>query len=434
MAVLAALPVLPLAQNRHIALAVSGGSDSTALLHLAVLQSRRIAHPPEITAITVDHRLRSGSTAEARAVESMCAALGVRHITLPWEGAKPSSGIQDAARTARRNLIAAAAVRIGAEAVLTGHTFDDQLETVAMRQKRGPGPGLAGISPVSFVFNDAGAGEPVLFKRPLLETSRAALRGFLHGTGTSWIDDPSNENAAYERVAIRKELAAYGFEARSKLQELQKKIECERTQTSMQISEFIRAHVVTTAPGLLRIDYGFAQNRGFDETKDAFRVLHAFAAALPALADEAHARSMSLAASACANSRSPSSRYGSGGVLTDFRKQGIYFMQEQRRSTTNPAPFSGRYRLTRTEAAIPPMPKPDPVPAPASLIRKAAAAEPIFDCPNAGATSCDDAFRSGRRLRLLINPWPDLVPSYDLPAYNALAAVIGAPQIDLPLL
>lgn len=434
MADLAALPVLPLAEHRHIALAVSGGSDSTALLHLAVRQCRRHANPPEITAITVDHRLRSGSTAEARAVQSMCADLGIRHMTLNWEGAKPSSGIQDAARKARRSLIAAAAVRIGADAVFTGHTLDDQLETVAMRQKRGPGPGLAGIAPVSFVFNDAGAGEPVPFKRPMLAASRDALQDFLHKSGIAWIEDPSNENTAYERVAIRQELAATGQQTHFELHQLQKKTAHERTQTSTRIGEFIHAHVVATASGLIRIDYGFAQCRSFDETKDALRVLQAFAAGLPALADEAHARSMSLAASACAKSRSPSARYGSGGTLTDFRKQGVYLMQEQRRNSANPAPFSGRYRLTGAELATPPLPKPDPVPAPASLIRKAAAAEPIFDCPNAGATSCDNAYRSGRRLRLLINPWPDLVPSYDLPAYNALAEVIGAPQIDLPLL
>jgi tRNA(Ile)-lysidine synthase len=435
MADLAALPVLPLAENRHIALAVSGGSDSTALLHLAVRQCRSMVNPPEITAITVDHRLRSGSTAEARAVESMCAALGVRHMILAWEGAKPSSGIQDAARNARRNLIAAAAVRIGADAVFTGHTLDDQLETVAMRQKRGHGPGIAGIAPASFVFNDAGAGEPVLFKRPMLETSRPALRDFLQGIGTAWIEDPSNENVAFERVAIRQALAAAGPQPRFELHQMQKETALERTRISKRIGEFISAHGASTAPGLLRIDYGFAQNRSFDETRNAFRVLQAFAAGLPALADEAHARAMSHAASAFAHTRSPSARYGSGGVLTDLRKQGVYLMQEQRRGGTNPGPFSGRYRLTGTEPATPPpLPKPDPVPAPASLIRKAAVAEPIFDCPYAGASSCHEACRDGKRLRLLVNPWPDLVPSFDLPAYNALAEIIGARQIDSPLL
>lgn len=435
MAESSALPVLPLAGKRHIILAVSGGSDSTALLHLAAQQRSKLANPPEISAVTVDHRLRSGSTAEARAVESMCATLGIRHTKLAWEGDKPASGIQGAARNARRKLLAAAAGKASADAVFTGHTLDDQLETVAMRQLRGSGHGLAGIAPVSFVFNDEGAGEPVPFMRPLLGTTRSDLRRYLTTIGVEWIDDPSNENVAFERVAIRKELAASGQQRFTGLAALQQRFAKERILLAPQVAGIIKSNAFCTAPGLTRVDHAIAKDKAHTDTVLALRVLLAFASGTPGLAEESHAGSMLSAAGAYADARSRSARYGRGGVLTDFRKQGMYLLQEQRRGTMYSAPFAGRYRATGLEPGEkPPLAHADPVAAPASLIRKAAAAEPIFDCPNSGATSCIAAFRAGRRLRLLINPWPDLVPSFDLAPYNALSEIAGVPPIDLPLL
>lgn len=200
-------------------------------------------------------------------------------------------------------------------------------------------------------------------------------------------------------------------------------------------SSIIEATTFLTAPGLIRVDYAIAAEKSPEDAIFALRILQSFASAMPALADEIHARSMYAAAGAYGEAKTPSAKYGKGGVLTEFRKQGMYLLQEQRRGQMNAAPFAGRYRLTGTEPANkPPVPKADPIPAPASLIRKAAVAEPIFDCPNSGATSCDEAFHKGRRLRLLVNPWPDLVPSFDLSVYNALAATIGVPQMDSPLL
>ena len=431
----ATLPVLPLAGHRHILLAVSGGSDSTALLHLAAWQRQTLANPPQITAVTVDHRLRSGSTAEARAVETMCAALGIRHMILAWEGDKPTSGIQDAARNARRSLIAAAAVRIGADIVFTGHTYDDQLETVAMRQKRGTGPGLAGIAPVSFVFDDAGAGEVVQFRRPMLGASRAVLQGLLRLSGISWVDDPSNDNDAFERVAVRRELAQSDRSRHAELAHACRQAASGRITASRSAARLVEDFVFATAPGLIRIDHAIAS---VTETECAavLRILMAFSAGTPFPAEIAHAvRLQNSWRQALANSKVSPVRIGLGGALADIRRDGLYLLQEQRRNIPNPASFAGRYRLTGIEpASSPPPPNADPVSAPASLIRKAAVAEPIFDCPSAGATSCDEAYRNGRRLRLLLNPWPDLVPSFDLPAYNSLAAVIGAPPIDSPLL
>src|SRR5205807_3981879 len=97
----------PLARASALVLAVSGGPDSTALMFLvarwaAALKTTR----PKLLAVTIDHRLRPESAGEARAVKRLARGLGVAHRTLRWEGAKPKTGLQQAARAARYGLLA----------------------------------------------------------------------------------------------------------------------------------------------------------------------------------------------------------------------------------------------------------------------------------------------------------------------------------------
>src|SRR5439155_25380313 len=95
-------------------LAVSGGSDSTALMVLFADWLREVGRPAAgFTVLTVDHGLRPESAAEARAVGQQAAARGFRHAVLAWEGAKPRTGVQAAARAARYRLLAAYARREG---------------------------------------------------------------------------------------------------------------------------------------------------------------------------------------------------------------------------------------------------------------------------------------------------------------------------------
>ncbi len=180
---------------------VSGGGDSVGLLMAldAALQSGR--HPGlTVAACTVDHALRDASAEEARWVADLCARRGIAHVTRRWCGEKPARGIQAAARAARHTLLAEAARTIGADAIVTAHNRDDQRETVAMRMARSTeGAGLAGIAPATLLFGS------VWVLRPLLGVSREEIRGYLHGLGQSWLEDPSNENRAFERVRIRKE-------------------------------------------------------------------------------------------------------------------------------------------------------------------------------------------------------------------------------------
>ena len=121
-----------LRSERHIALAVSGGSDSMALLRLAEQWSKK--NSVKISALTVDHGLRAEAAAEARQVADWCATLSLNHHTLRWEGVKPKTGLQAKARVARYDLMGDWCVSNGVSYLLTGHTMDDQAETVLMRQ------------------------------------------------------------------------------------------------------------------------------------------------------------------------------------------------------------------------------------------------------------------------------------------------------------
>jgi tRNA(Ile)-lysidine synthase len=188
----------PIADARHVALAVSGGSDSIAMLRLAEDWSRRRSNAPKLTVLTVDHGLRADSAREATQVAEWTGARGLNHAILTWTGAKPLTGIQAKARNARYDLMSEWCRNHGADWLLTAHTLEDQAETVLMRLAR-----TASIDSLAAIPR-VGQWQGTRLFRPLLGTSRTTLRGLLGELGQSWIDDPSNEDEVFERVRVRK--------------------------------------------------------------------------------------------------------------------------------------------------------------------------------------------------------------------------------------
>ncbi len=179
----------------HLAVAVSGGGDSMALLLLAQIWCQ--ARGGHVTALTVDHRLRAASTAEARDVAGWCRERAIAHVTLIWDGAKPARAIQARARVARYALLEEWCREAGVLHLLLGHHRDDQAETIAMRAAKKSGPdGLAGMAVIA-------EHRDVRLLRPLLGVAKQDLLGWLRGQGEVWLEDPSNGDPRFERARLR---------------------------------------------------------------------------------------------------------------------------------------------------------------------------------------------------------------------------------------
>lgn len=184
----------------RLALAVSGGGDSLAMLLLA-----HAAIPDRIAAATVDHGLREGSAAEAATVVQLCRRIGVPHATLSV--AVAAGNLQDRARAARYGALARWCLGEGLRALATAHQLDDQAETLVMRLNRGSGlAGLAGVR-----ARGAAPDADLLLVRPLLGWRRCELASVTEAAGVVPAVDPSNDDDRFERVRVRKALGKDGL-------------------------------------------------------------------------------------------------------------------------------------------------------------------------------------------------------------------------------
>ena len=188
----------PIAQEKSIGLAVSGGSDSLGLMLLVHSWLQAEGRGTDIVVYCVDHRLREESAGECAEVARLAADLGFKSRTLIWRGEKPDTGVQAAARVARYRLIGREMQKDDVHILLTGHHMQDQSETVLMRLAHSSGiSGLAGMRQFSEV-------EGVTLFRPLLKMRREYLADIVSKAGYVPADDPSNGNEKYERVRWRK--------------------------------------------------------------------------------------------------------------------------------------------------------------------------------------------------------------------------------------
>lgn len=180
-----------------LAIAVSGGSDSMAVLDLL---SKANSQNRTLFCFTVDHQLREDAKLEAQFVSDFCAERNIAHQTHVWNDVKPKTGLQNAARWARYKLLDRACRDIGAVGLVTGHNLDDQIETVHMRllrDKSGEGAGLSGMANAALFF------QTMWVLRPFLSVGKQELKDHLVRSSLNWKEDPSNIDERYERVRVR---------------------------------------------------------------------------------------------------------------------------------------------------------------------------------------------------------------------------------------
>lgn len=414
-------------KHDKIIAAVSGGSDSLALLDLAV--TSLAGTKTELIAVTVDHRLRPEAAAEARRVGEICRHLGVRHLTVSWDDPDTvAGGLIARAREARYRLLARAAEERGADLVLLGHTADDQAETIAMRAVRklhdaeGWDRGGAGMARAT-LFDGR-----VWLVRPLLGESRQALRAHLARRGLGWIDDPTNSDTRYERPQIRAKLTQ--AEAAPLLLTAAEAAKL-RAAMGRRAARLIDRFVGMPAPGLYRIDPEMMFEGDAEAALYAFRCLLAVAGGREHLPD--HNRTDALFARLAA----PGLCATLSRTRVEVHRQGVFLSRETRdlpRVEARPGiVWDGRLRLrTKTVASgslvvsmgadsASEAAKAYPM-APGRLVRIALSAEPELVYEGVTNTSPGAAFE--RR----VAPYARFLGEYDLELAAALAGVVGASQ------
>ncbi len=195
------------------ALAVSGGSDSVALMILSAAWARAYDQPQPIV-LTIDHGLRAGAAEEAQQVTEWATAHGLRSQILRWTNSRSDRNVQSTAREARFRLLGCYCLNHKIRSLALAHTQDDQAETVLLRLARGSGvDGLASMRAVGSLPLADPQFAAIRLLRPLLSATRGALRATLELAGQQWLEDPSNEDTRFARVRMRKVMALLSKEA-----------------------------------------------------------------------------------------------------------------------------------------------------------------------------------------------------------------------------
>jgi tRNA(Ile)-lysidine synthase len=191
---------------KSVCVAVSGGSDSMALLILTREWAQKCG--AQLCCATIDHGLRRESRQEAEFVADFCQSQKINHIILNWPGrehVREQGKLENLAREARYQLISQFCEDNHIPIVLVGHTWNDQLETHEIRGNFGSSwIGLAGMSQMRSLSSH------VQLMRPLLHFPKNHLESFLKNQNIAWKIDPMNNQDRFLRVFHRKKIASYG--------------------------------------------------------------------------------------------------------------------------------------------------------------------------------------------------------------------------------
>ena len=193
--------------GENVALAVSGGADSTALAFL--LNKFKNKYNYNITSFTLDHQLRIESTKETKLVKITMNGLNIKHHSLVWSAEKPKTRIQETARIARYDILAKACRIHNCKYVFLGHHADDQVETFVIRLGAKSGlDGLGCMQETSRILTSSGSIELI---RPLLNYKKSNLIKICLSNQLKWIEDPSNLDMKYSRSKARKLIVHEGM-------------------------------------------------------------------------------------------------------------------------------------------------------------------------------------------------------------------------------
>ncbi|WP_258045540.1 tRNA lysidine(34) synthetase TilS [Mesorhizobium sp. NBSH29] len=407
--------------------AVSGGSDSVALLMLARAWLKTAAPEVRLIAVTVDHGLRPGSAHEAQTVRELCARHGIVHQVQHWHGDKPSTGIAAAARDARYGLLAQSARTAGTDIVLAGHTLDDQVETISMRGTRGDGRGLAGMA--SATLYD----QTVWIVRPLLQVRRTALRSWLTEAGIGWVDDPTNSDVRYERprmrLALNESAAPIPVEAAQRA----------RISLGKRAAWLISHHAQQVAPGLICLEPDFLSHSDADAGTYALRIMLAAVGGVEHLPEEARSGALHH------KLRTGAARATLSRCVVERRRGGVFLRRELRglpaaAPVVHGAVWDGRFIVdanhASTDLRVAPMGEGAPIAhqrhdcsIAQSLVRASLAAQPAFFINDilAGPTVDAGKARALARFSPMLTPWARFLPAFDLAPARSLARLLGHP-------
>lgn len=228
-----------------LAIAFSGGGDSTALVYL--MRNRR----PRPYVYIVDHALRENSDLEAMRAWRFASDLGLQTQILKWNHDNPTTGLQEKARMARYGLLGAACRKRHISHLLTAHTKDDQAETLLMRRDRQTDwRGAAGMKSRVYAPIWPELAE-IILHRPLLGHSRNDLRDYNRSHDLSWSEDPSNDNRQFKRIQARDTLKTSPGLRRELLTSadaMQEKREIER----LEYKQIIEDHITIDPHGYMK--------------------------------------------------------------------------------------------------------------------------------------------------------------------------------------
>lgn len=236
---------------KSLALAVSGGADSVAMLVLASSWAQNSG--AQLFVFSVNHNLRVQAAEDVRYVENLAKKLGTKFFALSWNSGEGRSALQARARQGRYDLMSEKCRELGIDVLLTAHHFDDVLETYLMRKEKKSG--VFGLSSSASYFHNN-----IRVLRPLFNFFKNELVEFLQSHDISWREDASNQSDLYERNRARKKIAALSVVDKANLVEEVRAINEKALLLNEELILAMAESVQINNYGFAKIDLGKSDN------------------------------------------------------------------------------------------------------------------------------------------------------------------------------